>query len=70
MVGARLSITVKPQPDPSVGAAEHRRHLNRQLRAAFLAGAEEDAQRRLGRGLSAEELQKVLRQYPGDLPTG
>jgi hypothetical protein len=41
--------------------------LNRRLRQAFIAGAEADAPRRLGRGLSAEKLERVLRRYPGDL---
>jgi hypothetical protein len=42
--------------------------LNQHLRRAFLEGAEEDSQRRLGRGPSAEELERVLRHYPGDMP--
>lgn len=40
--------------------------LNTQARAAFVEGAEEDSRRRLGRGLTAEELERVLRHYPGD----
>jgi hypothetical protein len=35
--------------------------------SAFIDGAEEDSRRRLGRGLTAEELERVLRHYPGDL---
>jgi hypothetical protein len=46
---------------------DRRRRLNERLRAAFIAGAEEDSQRRLGRGLTAEELERVLRRYPGDV---
>jgi hypothetical protein len=42
-------------------------NVNQRLREAFLAGAEEDSRRRLGRGLTAEELERVLRRYPGDL---
>jgi len=34
--------------------------LNRKLRRAFLEGAEERSQRELGRGLTEEELQRVL----------
>jgi len=45
-----------------------RQALNRRLRIAFIAGAEEDSRSRLGRGLSEEELRRVLRRYPGDLP--
>lgn len=47
----------------------HREALNRKLRAVYLAGAEEDAQERLGRPLTAEEQEEALRDYPGDLPT-
>jgi hypothetical protein len=47
---------------------ERRAHLNRRLRAAFIEGAQEDSRRRLGRGLTAEELERVLRHYPGDMP--
>jgi hypothetical protein len=46
---------------------ERRARLNQRLRQAFIAGAEEDSRRRLGRGLTAEELERVLRRYPGDL---
>jgi hypothetical protein len=42
--------------------------LNRRLRQAFIEGAEEDSRRRLGRGLTGEELVRVLRHYPGDVP--
>ena len=34
---------------------------------ASIAGAEEDSRRRLGRGLTAEEYEQVLRRYPGDM---
>ena len=44
-----------------------RRRLNERLRQAFIEGAEEDSRRRLGRGLTAEELERVLRRYPGDV---
>ena len=46
---------------------DRRRRLNERLRTAFLQGAEEDSRRRLGRGLTREELQRVLRRYPGDI---
>lgn len=42
--------------------------LNRRLRLAFIQGAEERSWREHGRGLTAEELRRVLRRYPGDLP--
>jgi hypothetical protein len=40
--------------------------LNERLRHAFIDGAEMDSRRRLGRGLTARELERVLRRYPGD----
>ena len=55
-------------PRQSTGSARRVRELNRLLRAAFIAGAEERSRSRLGRGLSEEELERVLRRYPGDLP--
>jgi len=48
--------------------ASRRRELNRKLRRAFIEGAEERSQRELGRGLTADELRRILRRYPGDLP--
>jgi len=30
-------------------------------------GAEDESRRRLGRGLTRDELERVLRRYPGDL---
>ncbi len=44
-----------------------RLELNRKLRQAFLEGAEERSQHELGRGLTEEELRRILRRYPGDL---
>jgi len=45
----------------------HRRHeLNEKARRAYLEGAEEERRRREGRPLTAEKLERVLRQYPGD----
>jgi hypothetical protein len=38
-----------------------------QRRGLFIEGAEEDSWRRLGRGLPAEELERVLLRYPGDV---
>jgi hypothetical protein len=57
-----------PEPHIARPGHERRARLNQRLRAAFIEGAEEDSRRRLGRGLTAEELERVLRQYPGDLP--
>ena len=48
-------------------ADARRQRLNARLRAAFIAGAEEDSRRRLGRGLTPKELERVLLRYPGDV---
>ena len=46
---------------------QRRARLNQRLRLAFVEGAEEDSRRRPGRGLTREELERVLRHYPGDV---
>jgi hypothetical protein len=55
---------------PTDDSATRRRkfELNRKLRQTFVDGAEERSRRELGRGLTAEELECVLRRYPGDIP--
>jgi hypothetical protein len=55
------------RPDVGLGLDARRQRLNERLRAEFIAGAEEDTRRRLGRGLTREELDRVLRRYPGDV---
>ena len=55
-----------PLVKPSVDPIERRRRLHERMRQAFLEGAEEDSQQRLGRGLTSEELERVLRRYPED----
>jgi hypothetical protein len=62
------NVGVNQPPHPSTDGANRFRELNRRLRAAFVAGAEERSQRELGRGLTADELRRVLERYPGDLP--
>jgi hypothetical protein len=47
---------------------QHFTELNRRLRFAFVRGAEEHSLREQGRGLTQDELGRVLRRYPGDLP--
>jgi hypothetical protein len=44
-----------------------RARLNQRLRQAFIEGAGVDMRRLLGRGLTAEEFERVLRRYPGDV---
>ena len=46
---------------------DRRRRLNERLRAAFLAGAEEEFRRGVGRGLTRDEFERVLRRYPGEI---
>jgi hypothetical protein len=46
-----------------------RARLNQRLRQVFIEGADEDSRRRLGRGLTSEELGRVLWHYPGDVAT-
>jgi hypothetical protein len=48
--------------------AEHRKLLHRRLRAALIEGAEQRSGEAHRRGLTDEELRKVVRRYPGDLP--
>ena len=52
-----------------IEADDRRARLNQRLRQAFIDGAEADSRRRLGRGLTAEELERVLCHYPGDVAT-
>jgi len=52
---------------PNADRDERRRSLNQRLRAEYVGGAEEDSRRRLGRALTREELERVLRRYFGDL---
>lgn len=44
-----------------------RRRFKQRARAEYVAGAEEKWRRRTGRPMTAEELQRVLRRYPGDV---
>jgi hypothetical protein len=41
--------------------------MNVRLGAEFMTGAEEESRRRSGRPMTAEELERVLRRYPGDI---
>ena len=60
-----LDDRLRGVPKPDGGRLEE---LNRRLRQAYLQGAEEDSQKRLGRGLTGEELERALRHYLGDVP--
>jgi hypothetical protein len=55
------------RPERPIDRAAWQRRMSLRLRAELMAGAEEDSRRRLGRGLTKEELERVLRRYPGDV---
>jgi hypothetical protein len=55
----RFTPRYQPQPD-------ERALLRIATRLAFIQVAEEDSRRLQGRPLTAEELGRVLRRYPGD----
>jgi len=54
-------MTERRPSDP----VERRRRLNERLRAAWVAGAETEWRKATGRPMTREELQRVLRRYPG-----
>jgi hypothetical protein len=53
-----------PEPHVARPDPERRARLNQRLRQAFIEGAEVDMRRLLGRGLTAEELERVLLALP------
>jgi hypothetical protein len=55
------------RPEHLIDPADWQRRMNLRLRGEYLAGAEEEWRRRTGRPMTAEELARVLRQYPGDI---
>ena len=59
---------VNQQPRQPTESASRRSALNRRLRIAFIAGAEERSRETVGRGLTDEELERILRRYSGDVP--
>jgi hypothetical protein len=64
-----MALDDKPVSGRVLGPADaERRRLNEWLRAEYVAGAEEEWRRRTGRSMTAEELERVLRRYPGDVP--
>jgi hypothetical protein len=44
-----------------------RQRLGERARAEYIAGAEEEWRNGTGRALTKEELERVLRRYPGDV---
>lgn len=53
-------------PDPTRLEA-HRPELTWRVRLAFVAGAEDRSWQAVGRGLTDEELQRVIGRYAGDV---
>jgi len=58
-----------PQDGPLTveGLRNRRQRFKERARAEYIAGAEQDWRRRHGRPMTAEELDRALRRYPGDL---
>lgn len=54
------------RPERPIDPAAWQRHMNRRLRAEFIAGAREEWRKRNGRPMTADDLAPVLRSYPGD----
>jgi GNAT superfamily N-acetyltransferase len=54
--------------DEEANPQRRRVELNRKLRQAFIEGAEERSRQELGRGLTPDELNRILRRYPGNIP--
>ena len=46
---------------------ERRQRLRKRLRAEWIAGAGDEWLRRTGRAMTAEELERELRRYPGHI---
>jgi hypothetical protein len=54
-------------PECPIDPADGQRQMNLRLQAEFMAGAEEEWRKRTGRPMTADDLERVLRRYPGDL---
>jgi hypothetical protein len=54
------------RPERPIDPADWQRKMNLRLRAEYIAGAEEGSRKRYGRPMTAAELERVLRRYPGD----
>jgi hypothetical protein len=55
------------RPERPIDPVDWQRRMNLRLRAEFIAGADEEWCRRTGRAMTAEELERVLRRYSGDM---
>ncbi len=61
--------TIGPQNDPfAIDALRNRRRrFKERARTEYVKGVEEQHRRITGRPMTAEELERVLRRYPGDV---
>jgi hypothetical protein len=55
------------RPERPVDPADWQRHMNIRLRAEFIVGAKVEWRKPTGRPITAAELERVLRRYPGDI---
>ena len=53
---------------PVKAERNRRQRFKERARMEYVAGAEGEWRKRTGRPMTAEELERVLRCYPGDLP--
>jgi len=65
MPGQYVGHAKAKRPTRAADEPERRRSLNERLGAEYIAGAEVEWRRRTGRPVTAEELERVLRRYPG-----
>ena len=52
---------------PVQAEQNRRQRFKERARMEYVAGVEEELRRRTGRPMTAEELERVLRRYPGDV---
>ena len=67
MRGEETAANVTAKPAQSGLIDPRRRRLRERLRAEWIAGADDEWHRRTGRRMTAAELERVLRRYPGDV---
>ena len=58
------------RPERPIDPADWQRRINLRLRAEFIARAEGEWRKRTGRPMTAEEFERVLRRYSGDVQAG
>ena len=56
---------MRKKPEPSNDGTERRLERQRRLRFAFLEGAERQSREAVGRGLTQDELRRVIGRFPG-----